>query len=330
MMEEKMKNLELKSQRVEVINEFFFDMFENNLVKEELKRQKNADKEEKDKNQENEELETDRKRKKKKSKKNKKNNLNIEINNQNKENQEDLEHEFKKKTKNFSNNYLKTVKNNIGISLVEEQINKKEELQNMIEDIVELKGDLIDKLERVQMEQNLQMKKMAYCLQNSGDIYIENLANRIFKDNLLKDYNYPTTINNSNVGDNGSVQSPRNSIYKPRDSIFKGRGSIFKERDSIFKERGSLLNPSDTLLNMNRKNSILSTADNKNNNTSRRHSLFAKEKNNEGNKNNKRQSFLNIVNKSRKQSILEKEDIGGRLPRKSIKIIPEEKNENDN
>ena len=200
----------------------------------------------------------------------------------------------------------------------------------MIEDIVELKGDLIDKLERVQMEQNWQMKKMAYCLQNSGDIYIENLANRIFKDNLLKDYNYPTTINNSNAGDNGSVQSPRNSIYKPRDSIFKGRGSIFKERDSIFKERGSLLNPSDTLLNMNRKNSVLSTAVNKNNNTSRRHSLFAKEKNNEDNKNNKRQSFLNIINKSRKQSILEKEDIGGRLPRKSIKIIPEEKNENDN
>ena len=30
MMEEKMKNLELKSQRLEVINDFFFDMFENN------------------------------------------------------------------------------------------------------------------------------------------------------------------------------------------------------------------------------------------------------------------------------------------------------------
>ena len=40
MMEEKMKNLELKSQRLEVINDFFFDMFENNLVKEELKDKK--------------------------------------------------------------------------------------------------------------------------------------------------------------------------------------------------------------------------------------------------------------------------------------------------
>ena len=202
----------------------------------------------------------------------------------------------------------------------------------MIEDIIDLKGDLIDKLERVQMEQNLQMKKIAYCLQNSGDIYIENLADRIFKDNLLKDDNYPTTINNSNVGDNASIQNPRNSIFKPRDSIFKGRDSIFKGRDSIFKGRDSLLNPSDTLFNIHRKNSVLSTADDKNdkNNTSRRRSLFDKEKNNEDNKNNKRQSFLDMVNKSRKQSILEKENIGGRLPQNSIKIIPEETNENDN
>ena len=36
-----MKKLELKNQRLEVINDFFFDMFENNLVKEELKRQNN-------------------------------------------------------------------------------------------------------------------------------------------------------------------------------------------------------------------------------------------------------------------------------------------------
>ena len=40
MMEEKMKNLELKSQRLEVINDFFFDMFENNLVKEEINKQR--------------------------------------------------------------------------------------------------------------------------------------------------------------------------------------------------------------------------------------------------------------------------------------------------
>ena len=40
MIEEKMKNLELKNQRLEVINDFFFDMFENNLVKEEINKQR--------------------------------------------------------------------------------------------------------------------------------------------------------------------------------------------------------------------------------------------------------------------------------------------------
>ena len=53
MMEEKMKNLELKSQRLEVINDFFFDMFENNLVKEEINKQReNAAKLQKQKNKE--------------------------------------------------------------------------------------------------------------------------------------------------------------------------------------------------------------------------------------------------------------------------------------
>ena len=36
MIEEKMKHLELKNQRLEVINDFFFDIFENNLVKDEI------------------------------------------------------------------------------------------------------------------------------------------------------------------------------------------------------------------------------------------------------------------------------------------------------
>ena len=53
MMEEKMKNLELKSQRLEVINDFFFDMFENNLVKEEINKQRElAAKESKQKSKE--------------------------------------------------------------------------------------------------------------------------------------------------------------------------------------------------------------------------------------------------------------------------------------
>ena len=40
MIEEKMRNLELKNQRLEVINDFFFDMFENNLAQDEIQRRR--------------------------------------------------------------------------------------------------------------------------------------------------------------------------------------------------------------------------------------------------------------------------------------------------
>ena len=75
MMEEKMKNLELKSQRLEVINDFFFDMFENNLVKEEMKRQKNV-KDNKDENENKEDaVDGEERKQRKKSKKSKKKNI---------------------------------------------------------------------------------------------------------------------------------------------------------------------------------------------------------------------------------------------------------------
>ena len=296
MMEEKMKNLELKSQRLEVINEFFFDMFENNLVKEELKWQRNKE------NVEEQSI-YEEKRKKKKDKKSKKKNLNIniDIDNLNAKKQEEL---FKKKTKNFANNYLKTVKTNIGLSLVEEQLKKNETLQNMIEDIVDLKGDLINKLERMQMNQDFEMKRIAYCLQNSGDRNIENLANRIFGDHLLKDTNNPSSFNNTRIGDNASVYKPRDSIFNPRESLFN--------------------------TNIKSRKQSISIAEDKTNNI-RGHSLFEKEKNNED-KNTKRQSLLEII-KSRRQSVLDKDNMAGtKSKRQSIKIIPEaeEKNENEN
>ena len=51
--------------------------------------------------------------------------------------------------------------------LVEEQLKKNETLHNMSEDIIELKGDLLNQLEKMQMLQNLEMKNIAYYLQNS-------------------------------------------------------------------------------------------------------------------------------------------------------------------
>jgi hypothetical protein len=193
-------------------------MFENNLVKEEMKRQQNLkDNKDKIENKENEPDGEERKQRKKSKKK--------KIKNMKKDffakNTEEMEiNEFKNKTKSFARNYLNSVKNDIGMLMVEEQLRKNEELQNMTEDIIGLKGDLLNQLERMQMVQNLQMKKIAYCLQNSGDEGIENLANRIFGDNILK----------TNSNDNGAGNSEYNSFNNTRIS-----GSAFTPRESLFK-----------------------------------------------------------------------------------------------
>ena len=233
MMEEKMKNLELKSQRLEVINDFFFDMFENNLVKEEMKRQQNLkdNKNNKDKNEnENKEDESDgeeRKQRKrsKKSRKKKLKNMKMDFFAKNKEEMEI--NEFKNKTKSFARSYLNNVKNDIGMLMVEEQLRKNKELQDMTEDLIGLKGDLLNELERMQMAQNLQMKKIVHCLQNSGDEGIENLANRIFGDNILKS------------NDNGNGNSEYNSFNNTRIS-----GSVFNPRESLLNTNMKTIKPS--------------------------------------------------------------------------------------
>jgi len=272
-MEEKMKNLELKNQRLEVINDFFFDMFENNLVKEELKRQKGIkeyNNKNDNKNNDNNESDTEEKRPKKKIKKIKRRNLFKTDLGAQKRKELDMDiNNFKEKTKGFARNYLNTVKNNIGISLIDEQLRKREELQNVAEDIIELKGDLLNKLENMQNNQELQMKKIAYCLQNSGDEQIERLANRVFGDNILK------KIDMANY----------DSVYSARN---KERGSIFIPRDSIFNSR---------------KQSITSmTDDNNNNNNSKRGSLIDTEKKRKSIIKSKRQSFMD---KSRRSSLID-------------------------
>ena len=272
MMEEKMKNLELKSQRLEVINDFFFDMFENNLVKEEMKRQQNLkdNKDNKD-NNENKEDESDgeeRKQRKKSKKSKRKNikNIKMDIFAKNKEEMEI--NEFKNKTKSFSRNYLNNIKNDIGLLMVEEQLRKNEELQNMTEDIIGLKGDLLNQLERMQMAQNLQMKKIAYCLQNSGDEGIEHLANRLFGDNILKS-------NNDGAG-NSMVNSFNNtrisgSIYNPRDSLFNTNMKTIKQstnstRRQSFVEKDDKSPKSRKLTILNKETNIIPEEKNENEN----------------------------------------------------------------
>ena len=221
MMEEKMKNLELKSQRLEVINDFFFDMFENNLVKEELKRQKGIKEEKEKEEEEKEETEEPKQKNETERKKKRKKNPNA-INEE-----EEYMKEFIEKTDKFSRKYLKTVKNDIGLALVEKQLKKNEILNDITEEILDLKGDLMNKLERLEMKQKADMKTIAYCLQNSGDEKVENLATRLFGDNILKpeeeNLNFNTNMNSMNTTDlkfTGSVFKTnlfrRNSIQQRR------------------------------------------------------------------------------------------------------------------
>ena len=243
MMEEKMKNLELKSQRLEVINDFFFDMFENNLVKEELKRQKGIKeiKEEKEKNEEDIEKEESenplKNNEKKRRRKNGKKKKEIVINNPEEE-EEQMMNEFIEKTDKISRKYLNNIKTDLGLALVEKQLQKNELLNDITEEILDLKGDLMNKLERLEMKQKAEIKTIAYCLQNSGDDKVENLATRLFGEDILKPdeeiLNYNSGVDSMNTTDlkfTGSVFNT--NLFKTKVLKETRRASINKRRSSI-------------------------------------------------------------------------------------------------
>ena len=250
MMEEKMKNLELKSQRLEVINDFFFDMFENNLVKEELKRQKGIKeiKEEKEKNEEDIEKEESenplKNNEKKRRRKNGKKKKEIVINNPEEE-EEQMMNEFIEKTDKISRKYLNNIKTDLGLALVEKQLQKNELLNDITEEILDLKGDLMNKLERLEMKQKAEIKTIAYCLQNSGDDKVENLATRLFGEDILKPdeeiLNYNSGVDSMNTTDlkfTGSVFNT--NLFKTKVLKETRRASIDKRRSSIDKRRSSI------------------------------------------------------------------------------------------
>ena len=198
MMEEKMKNLELKSQRLEVINDFFFDMFENNLVKEEINKQReNAAKLQKQKNKEEgyevssssesdsdtetESVSNNKKNKKKKNKKMKKKNLNLnnyDLSNIKKKEDFDPIKYQKKKLEN-NKEVLENIKKNVGDYLFEEELKKNDQLQILGETINELRSKLLSKLDKMQMVQKHQMEKVMFCLMNSD--YTDDLPSKLFE-----------------------------------------------------------------------------------------------------------------------------------------------------
>lgn len=248
MMEEKMKNLELKSQRLEVINDFFFDMFENNLVREELNRQR----EEKAKKLEEEKSDVDSDSDifygKKKSKRSKKaesarkdrDRGKLNLNKYDDTKPEYDPQEFQARTVEHAREVLKSLKEGIGNFLVEEQLKKNEELQSMTEDIIEMKSTLLNKLDRIQLRQRQQMEKIAFCLQNSGNKKIENLASRLLQGEYF-DYQQMDALNfgetKSGIRRGSILTKSQGEASKHRKSIVSGhRKSIAGERKSILGE----------------------------------------------------------------------------------------------
>ena len=291
MMEEKMKNLELKSQRLEVINDFFFDMFENNLVKEELKRQRGIKEEKENKEEEDDYIgenleEKGEKKEYQKKKSNKKKRKDLMINPQLANDEEAYKKQFIEKTDKFSRKYLNTVKTDIGLALVEKQLQKNELLNNITEDILDLKGELMNKLEKLEMKQRAEMKTIAYCLQNSGDDNVENLANRLFGDDILKPdeeiLNFNTNINSMNTTTLKFTGSAFNANLFNTNNIQTRKK--FNERRQSIDRRNSIERRQSIDTNTNTNNEEKTTRikfkddDNKN---QRRASLFKKKNSNE-------------------------------------------------
>jgi hypothetical protein len=206
MIEEKMKNLELKNQRLEVINDFFFDMFENNLIQDEIKKQRLKKFEEENKiiNEDSSEYNDinnyNENYYRKKRKKFKKSRSNVDLNRYERFKKKEFDPiAFQQKTEMNARAVLNNIKNNLGTYLVEEELKKNEQFQSLNEGINELKTDLNNKLEKIQKNQNQQMQKIYYCLLNSGDKNVESAAFRLLNDfeNRNNKFIRKTSIGNS-------------------------------------------------------------------------------------------------------------------------------------
>ena len=190
MIEEKMKNLELKNQRLEVINDFFFDMFENNLVKDEIQKQKEKRaREEENKilnEDDSENLNTNTSNDnyyREKRKKFKKSRSDINLNTYERYKRKDFDLiAFQQKTAMNAREVLNNIKKKLGTLMVEEELKKNEQFQSLSEGINELKADLNHKLDKIQKNQQQEMQRIYYCLLNSGDKNVESAAFRLFND----------------------------------------------------------------------------------------------------------------------------------------------------
>jgi len=216
MIEEKMKNLELKNKKLEVINDFFFDMFENNLNEKIRKRKEEEEKQKIYYESSDSSSEDDYFRKrKKKLRKLYKSKSDVDINRYNNYRREQFDAlAFQKKTEQNARNILNNIKKNIGNYLIEEEFKKNEQIQSLNEGINELKSDLDNKFEKIQKMQKQQMQNLAYCLINSGDDKLEKMPMRMFNNDCynFKDLGDNDDYMNKKYKDNSRRGSQKNIL----------------------------------------------------------------------------------------------------------------------
>ena len=115
----------------------------------------------------------------------------------------------------------------MGIYLFEEELKKNEQLQIIGEEINELRSKLINHVEKMQMAEKNNLEKVTFCLLNSANGEMEDLAFLLFRSKNSEGI----------IPKESSLNSRKNSILNKKNSLFNPRrGSI--RRGSI--KRGSI------------------------------------------------------------------------------------------
>ena len=89
---------------------------------------------------------------------------------------------------------------------------KNEQIQIIGEEINDIKSKLVNQLEKMQMTQKHQMEKLTFCLLNSGNGNMENLAFHLFKSSKN------SAQNTARGSINGSTKKKTSALYSRRGS----------------------------------------------------------------------------------------------------------------
>jgi len=137
---------------------------------------------------------------------------------------------YQEKTFKHTKDVLENIKKNVSNYLFEEELKKNEKLQILGEEINKLKSQLVYQLDKMQMSEKHQMEKITFCLLNSGNGNMEDLAFNLFRSNKNSNKNTQRgSILNSRQNSNKNTQ--RGSILNSRqNSILKGKNSYLNSR----------------------------------------------------------------------------------------------------